>query len=75
MRQDIVMPPERQQSIAVQQDQEVSMLATISRLALDPRCDMEKLERLMALQERMEAKSALLPSFSVSHTTHALHPH
>lgn len=35
------------------------MLATISRLALDPRCDMEKLERLMALQERMEAKSAL----------------
>lgn len=57
--QEIVMPPERQQSIAVHQDQEVSMLATISRLALDPRCDMEKLERLMALQERMEAKSAL----------------
>lgn len=57
--QEIVMPPERQQSIAVHQDQEVSMLSTISRLALDPRCDMEKLERLMALQERMEAKSAL----------------
>lgn len=57
--QEIVMPPERHQSVAVHQDQEVSMLATISRLALDPRCDMEKLERLMALQERMEAKSAL----------------
>jgi hypothetical protein len=57
--QEIVMPPERQQPVAVHQDQEVSMLATISRLALDPRCDMEKLERLMALQERMEAKSAL----------------
>lgn len=59
MSQEIVMPVERHQSISVHQDQEISMLGTISRLALDPRCDMEKLERLMALQERMEAKSAL----------------
>lgn len=60
MSNEIIMPEERHQSIALQQPgQEVSMLATISRLALDPRCDMEKLERLMALQERMEAKSAL----------------
>lgn len=59
MSQDIVMPVERHQSVALHQDQEISMLATISRLALDPRCDMEKLERLMALQERMEAKTAL----------------
>lgn len=59
MSQDIIMPNERHQSVALHQDQEISMLATISRLALDPRCDMEKLERLMALQERMEAKSAL----------------
>lgn len=59
MSQDIVMPAERHQSVALHQDQEISMLATISRLALDPRCDMEKLERLMALQERMEAKTAL----------------
>jgi antitoxin component of MazEF toxin-antitoxin module len=58
MSQEIIMPPERTQSVALHQDQEISMLATISRLALDPRCDMEKLERLMALQERMEAKSA-----------------
>lgn len=56
---EIVMPAERKQSVALSQGQEVSMLATISRLALDPRCDMEKLERLMALQERMEAKTAL----------------
>lgn len=59
MSQDIVMPAERHQSVAIHHDQEISMLSTISRLALDPRCDMEKLERLMALQERMEAKSAL----------------
>lgn len=58
MSQDIIMPNERHQSVALHQDQEISMLATISRLALDPRCDMEKLERLMALQERMEAKTA-----------------
>ncbi|MES2871438.1 MAG: ERF family protein [Pseudomonadota bacterium] len=35
------------------------MLETISRLALSPSCDMDKLERLIALQERMEAKLAL----------------
>jgi hypothetical protein len=58
MSQEIIMPAERQQSVALHQDQEISMLSTISRLALDPRCDMEKLERLMALQERMEAKTA-----------------
>lgn len=59
MSQQIIVPEERQQSVSIQQGQEVSMLNTISRLALDPRCDMEKLERLMALQERMEAKTAL----------------
>jgi hypothetical protein len=65
MSQEIIMPAERQQSVALHQDQEISMLSTISRLALDPRCDMEKLERLMALQERMEAKTAL-ESFNAS---------
>ena len=60
MTQEIIVPPERHQSIAVQQQgQEVNMLSTISRLALDPRCDMDKLERLIALQDRIEAKSAL----------------
>jgi hypothetical protein len=60
MTHEIIVPPERHQSVSIQQPgQEVSMLSTISRLALDPRCDMEKLERLMALQERMEAKTAL----------------
>jgi len=59
MSQEIIMPLERERQLAAQPIQEISVLATISRLALDPKCDMEKLERLMALQERMEAKSAL----------------
>ena len=60
MSQEIIMPEERHQAVALnQQGQEISMLSTISRLALDPRCDMDKLERLIALQDRMEAKSAL----------------
>ncbi|SUD43763.1 ERF family protein [Pseudomonas fluorescens] len=60
MSNEIIMPEERHQPIALhQQGQEISMLSTISRLALDPRCDMDKLERLISLQDRMEAKSAL----------------
>jgi hypothetical protein len=59
MSQEIIMPLERERQMSAQPAQEISVLATISRLALDPKCDMEKLERLMALQERMEAKSAL----------------
>lgn len=59
MSQEIIMPLERERQLSAQPIQEISVLATISRLALDPKCDMEKLERLMALQERMEAKSAL----------------
>ncbi len=55
----IIVPSERQQSVATQPGQGVSMLETISRLALSPSCDMDKLERLIALQERMEAKLAL----------------
>jgi len=67
MSNEIIMPEERHQSVAVQQGQgqEVSMLSTISRLALDPRCDMDKLERLISLQDRMEAKNAL-ESFNAS---------
>lgn len=59
MSQEIIMPLERDRQMAAQPLQEISMLSTISRLALDPRCDMDKLERLIKLQDRMEAKSAL----------------
>ena len=61
MSQEIIMPLERDRQMAAQAApaQEISMLSTISRLALDPRCDMDKLERLISLQDRMEAKTAL----------------
>lgn len=59
MSQEIIMPLERDRQMAAHPLQEISMLSTISRLALDPRCDMDKLERLIKLQDRMEAKSAL----------------
>lgn len=60
MANEIIMPDERPTPIAqAQAGQEVSMLATISRLALDPRCDLDKLERLISLQTVMEQKSAL----------------
>lgn len=35
-----------------------SILAVISRAATDPACDIEKLERLMSLKERMDAKQS-----------------
>lgn len=35
-----------------------SILAVISRAAADPACDIEKMERLMAMHERMQAKTA-----------------
>ncbi|MBW9244132.1 ERF family protein [Pseudomonas paracarnis] len=61
MSQEIIMPLGRDRQMAAQEApaQEISMLSTISRLALDPRCDMDKLERLISLQDRMEAKTAL----------------
>jgi hypothetical protein len=44
-------------------DSPSTVLALIERLALDPRADVEKLERMMAMYERLKAKR---PS---SHTT------
>jgi len=35
-------------------------LALIERVALDPRADVEKLERMMAMYERLKAKEAEL---------------
>lgn len=40
------------------QDESASLLAVISRAASDPSVDIEKMERLMAMRERMEAKHA-----------------
>lgn len=43
---------------ADQQDNPASMMAVIQRAASDPSMDMDKLERLIALKERMDAKQA-----------------
>lgn len=45
-----------QVALATQQDN--SIMAVISRAATDPSCDIDKLERLMAMHERMQAKDA-----------------
>lgn len=40
------------------QDESASLLAVISRAASDPSIDIEKMERLMAMKERMDARTA-----------------
>ena len=39
-------------------DQGASLMAVISRAASDPSCDIDKMERLMQMHERMEARQA-----------------
>lgn len=45
-------------AIQVHSSAETSILAVISRAAADPACDIDKMERLMAMHERMQAKDA-----------------
>jgi hypothetical protein len=40
------------------QDESANLLAVISRAASDPSIDIEKMERLMAMKERMDARTA-----------------
>lgn len=47
------------QAVQVQQSADASILAVISRAAADPACDIEKMERLMAMHERMKAQEAV----------------
>ena len=44
--------------ITTGQDESASLLAVISRAASDPSIDIEKMERLMAMKERMDARNA-----------------
>jgi hypothetical protein len=39
-------------------DQSATILSVIQRAAADPQCDIEKMERLMAMHERMQARQA-----------------
>lgn len=50
---------ERHESMPVAaQSESVTILQVIQRAAADPQCDIEKMERLMGMHERMQAKSA-----------------
>ncbi|EXF45220.1 ERF family protein [Pseudomonas sp. BAY1663] len=50
---------QRQESAAiVQATESTTILQVIQRAAADPQCDIEKMERLMAMHERMQAKNA-----------------
>lgn len=49
---------ERQESPVVAQAESATILQVIQRAAADPQCDIEKMERLMAMHERMQARDA-----------------
>lgn len=55
----IILPDERPKGVAANRPQvDTSLLAVISRAAADPSCDIDKMERLMAMHERMQARDA-----------------
>lgn len=57
MSTEIIMPEQRRQVVAPISN-ETNIMAVISRAAADPSCDIDKLERLMAMHERMQARDA-----------------
>ncbi|HFQ8053077.1 TPA: single-stranded DNA-binding protein, partial [Pseudomonas putida] len=57
MSSTIIVPEQRRQ-VAAPAQADSSILAVISRAATDPTCDIDKLERLMAMHERMQARDA-----------------
>ena len=57
MGTEIIMPDQRRQAV-VPISSDTSIMAVISRAASDPSCDINKLERLMEMHERMQAPSA-----------------
>lgn len=58
-KQEVSVPAETNvAAMPAQFDQSVTMMGVISRAASDPSIDMEKMERLMAMKERMDAKAA-----------------
>jgi hypothetical protein len=57
MATDIIMPEQRRQAVTPISN-DTSIMAVISRAAADPTCDIDKLERLMAMHERMQARDA-----------------
>ncbi|QZI68707.1 ERF family protein [Pseudomonas protegens] len=53
-----IIVPEQRRQLAAPAQPDSSILAVISRAATDPTCDIDKLERLMAMHERMQARDA-----------------
>lgn len=49
---------ERRESMPAVASESATILSVIQRAAADPACDIEKMERLMAMHERMQAASA-----------------
>lgn len=58
MSSTIIVPEHRRPAFAVAGPMDNSIMAVISRAAADPTCDIEKMERLLAMHERMQAKTA-----------------
>ena len=58
MSSTIIIPEQRRQPVVAAAPVDSSILAVISRAATDPTCDIDKLERLMAMHERMQARDA-----------------
>lgn len=57
MAGEIILPEQRRQAV-VPISNDSNIMAVISRAAADPTCDIDKLERLMAMHERMQARDA-----------------
>lgn len=55
---ELIIPEQRRQAVAVQPPSDTSIMAVISRAAADPSCDIDKMERLLQMHERMQAKTA-----------------
>lgn len=54
----IVIVPEEQPAVPARIDDSATLLAVIAKAAADPSVDVDKLERLMAMHERFEARKA-----------------
>ncbi len=57
MPTEIIMPEQRRQ-VVTSIANDTSIMAVISRAAADPSCDIDKMERLLQMHERMQAKDA-----------------
>lgn len=55
---EIIVTEQRSQVVPQPSQQDTNIMAVISRAAADPACDIDKLERLMAMHERMQARDA-----------------